>query len=362
MTLAMGAPLAVFRADAAPELGGGHVMRCLALAQALGESGWLSVFAGGPQTIETVPAISRMGHAWIELSGGAESEPAALESALGRPCDLLVVDHYGRGADFETACRKFARQVLSMDDEPNRAHDCDLLLDPAPGASAERYAGLVPPRCVLLIGPNYALLRRQFAQARPAALARRQPGHDVARIFVGMGATDPAGLTVTVLKGILAAQTDAVVDVVLGAASPHLADVQAVLASFGGKLRIHVDASDVAALMAAADLAVGAGGTSSFERCCLGLPTLTVIAAENQRRNAQAFAAAGAAVLLGDGSTLTAATVAAALRPLLADGPRRAALSSNAAALCDGQGALRVVRELVGRQGHEARNPRGARR
>ena len=343
MTLVTGAPVAVFRADAAPGLGGGHVMRCLALAQSLAESGWVSVFAGSPETIETVPAISRLGHAWIEISAGVESEASALRSRMPQGCDAIIVDHYGRDADFESACRGWAAQIFVIEDIPGRAHDCDFLLDPTPGKEPGDYAGLVPRGSRLLLGPNYALLRSQFAAARAPALARRADCPKLSRVFVNLGATDPSNLTSVVLAGIAASGLSLSVDVALGSAAPHVAAVQECAQKLGTNARVHVDVADIAALMAAADLAVGAAGSGSFERCCVGLPSLIVVAADNQRQVAAALVEAGAVVSLGEGSDLRPDRVAAAVRDFVMNESALLKFSKCAAALCDGRGAPRAA-------------------
>ena len=334
---------AVFRCDAGASMGGGHAVRCLALADALRDAGWTATFASTRETIDTVPAIARSGRDWIELPGAADGEPRLLAAKLPQGCDALIVDHYGRGGDFETACRGFAKRIFAIDDIPDRAHDCDLLLDATPGRKADEYARLVPPDCKLLMGGRYALLRRQFSEARAAALARRGNGEEVSRILVSMGATDPSDVTSVVLRGIARSGLKAAVDVVMGQASPHLSKVRALVASRAVEAHVHVEVSDVAALMTAADVAVGAAGASSFERCCLGLPSLVVVAAANQRQIAAALVGAGAAVSLGEAKTLREDDVAAALRNLAADAERRAKLARNAGMLCDGRGAARAA-------------------
>lgn len=338
---------AVFRCDAAPEMGGGHAVRCMALAGALGDAGWRATFAGIRKTVETVPAIAQSGYGWWELSGPPESEPSALRSRAPGGCDALIVDHYGRDSDFESSCRGWAARIIAIEDIPGRAHDCDLLLDPTPGRAANDYAGLVPAGCQLLLGPNFALLRRQFAVAREAALGRRKESRDLSRLFVSFGATDPTNLTSVVLEGIAASGLACIVDVVVGSAAKHIESVRALANAMDGRVRLHVDVPGMAELMAAADLAVGAAGTTSYERCCLGLPSLIVIAADNQKQIAAALVNAGAAVSLGEGQALRPAHVARALQELARDPLRRARLSQNAWAVCDGRGASRAAISLA---------------
>jgi UDP-2,4-diacetamido-2,4,6-trideoxy-beta-L-altropyranose hydrolase len=340
-------PFAVFRADAAPDLGGGHVQRCLALAQALGDAGWRLAFAFRAPSLAIVPELATAAHELLALHGRVEDEPAELAALLPSGCDLLIVDHYARDQVFERACRDFAACIMALDDQPGRPHDCDLLLDATPGREPSAYRPFVPVRCQLLLGPDHALLRKQFAAARPGALARREPRETPRHLLVSIGMTDPGNLTSIVLDGVALSGLPLSVDVVLGCAAAHLARVRERIEALGRDARLHVDVADMASLMAAADLAIGASGSSSFERCCLGLPSLIVIAADNQRQFAEALVKAGAVESLGDGKTLTPERVAEALQVLMADAGRRQLLSRNAAALCDGAGTLRVMVALI---------------
>ena len=324
---------AIFRADASAEIGGGHVMRCLALAEALeATGGWACRFATRPATGAMIPSMG----ASIELTGAPEDEPAALAGG----CDLLVVDHHGRDAAFERACRPQARRIMAIDDLADRRHDCDILLDQTAGRRAADYAGLVPPSCRLLMGSSHALLRPQFRAARAGALERRGHGGPVRRILVSLGASDPEDATSRVLDGIAASGVEAAIDVVLGAGAPHLAAVRERLAGLPQAAVLHHAVSNMAALMADADMAIGAAGTTSWERCCLGLPSLTVITADNQRDVAAALEDAGAARLVG------AADIADAVATLAGDADARAAMAISAAGLCDGRGLDRVVLAL----------------
>lgn len=341
----MTAPLAVFRADAAPDTGGGHVQRCLALAEALADAGWRAVFAFRAGTLETVPALQGSSLQLLPLEGAEEQEAALMSTRVGDGCDLLVVDHYGRGFDFEKDCRTFADRVMAIEDRPGRRHDCDLLLDPTPGRRAGDYEGLVPASCRLLLGPSCALLRGQFVKERQAVLARRMRGEKPERLFVSLGMTDPRNLTGAVLFGIAESATGLAVDFVIGSAAPHLAALRRRIAEFKLDARVHVDATNIAELMGAADLAIGAAGSSSFERCCLGLPSLVVIAAENQRDIAAALIETGAAEVLAQNDL--AAAVAEGLRRLCSDRQRRIAMAEAAARLCDGRGNARVAAELL---------------
>jgi len=332
---------AVFRADASPTLGGGHVVRCLALAEALRRSGFTCRFAVNEETTVAVPALARSSDRGL-IAIPSPADAVALERAVPDGCDLLVVDHYAWDADRERLCRPWARQILVIDDLANRRHDCDMLLDQTFGRDAADYADLTPAGCRRLVGSSYALLRPEFAAARHAALARRTSGR-LDRILISMGLTDPADGTSLVLAGILESGLPLPVDIVLGSAAPHLEAVRSLVRAHAGTVRLHTDVTDMTGLMREADLAFGAAGSSAWERCVLGLPTAFVVIADNQEKVAAGLSRAGAAISLGRISEVTRAAVADLVRDLHATPGQLAVMSARAARLCDGRGAARVA-------------------
>jgi len=183
---------AIFRTDASVMIGGGHVRRCLVLADALAEAGWAISFVCSAEAANIVPGLGSRGFAVME--------PGALEKAPVR-CDLVVVDDYRLDATFERGARGWAKRILVVDDLANRPHDCDVLLDQSPGRARGAYAGLVPENCTLLLGPSYALLDRRFRAAR----GQRRATGKVERIFVNFGTTDTANATSLALDAIAAA-------------------------------------------------------------------------------------------------------------------------------------------------------------
>lgn len=342
----MSSPVAVFRCDASPYLGSGHVVRCLALADALRVAGWCCAFASTPDTAETVPALSASGHRLIELTDTA-CEPASLKAALPQSCDLLVVDHYQRDIQFEAACRPWASRILVIDDLADRLHDCDLLLDPTLGRKPADYATLTPETCRMLLGPDFALLRPQFLAARTAALERRKLQHATRRILVSLGGTDPSNISLKVLRGIILSGVKAAVDLVSGGAAPHLYELRTLAASTPLSISLHTAVEDMAGLMANADLAVGAAGTSAWERCTLGLPSLVLVIADNQELVAQSLVQAGAAVSLGRHEAVTEQQLATQIRALVTDSHHLDEMARYAAALCDGRGTQRTLLALL---------------
>lgn len=323
----------IFRCDASPAIGGGHVARCRALADAMTELGWRCVFAG------------MAGADAVPMAGDAAAQAAALRMRFPDGAALLVVDHYGLDAAFEHACRGWARRILVIDDLADRRHDCDILLDAGADADAARYRALVGDEARLLLGPGFAPLRAEFQRARVTAMARRAADTPARRVLVSFGSTDPRDATRRVLSALLPLRSEIAIDVAIGSAAPGLARLRQDL---DRSVTLHVDASDMAGLMSRADLGIGAGGTTIWERCCLGLPAVLLTLAENQRPNARALAARGAAIDLGDVGDGTAGAILDGVLGLLRDAGARRAMSTAAAALCDGRGVQRALVAMLG--------------
>ena len=318
-------------------------MRCLTLADALEEKRWLCRFVVGPETMVTVPKISSGKHEIVTLEQG---NPDFFPSTLATPVDLLIVDHYGLGDAFEKRCGLFSKRILVIEDMNNRQHDCDLLLDMTVDRREEEYAGLIPVHCTLLLGAEYTLLRPQFRHARAASLQRRSKVDSVGRILVGFGATDPENVTMQVLEALDRSKREVAVDVVLDRNAPHLGAVRARAERLLQPVQVHVSVTDMAQLMVQADLAIGAAGTTSWERCCLGLPTLIITLTDNQEQIARGLEARGAARNLQYYNRLTPDKIYEEISALCDNPKQLYQMSRRAMEVCDGQGVLLVVSKI----------------
>lgn len=346
------------RADASPEIGGGHVMRCLTLAHELARRGADVTFLVRPPTLETVPALVASGYPVVDVDDDPQSWCTAISARWpDGGADWVIVDSYRIGATEETALRTAARRVMVIDDLANRPHDCDLLLDQNLGRAASDYDGLVPPGATVLAGPRYALLRPEFAAARPAALARRAAAfaarEPVRCILVSLGLTDIGGITAEATQAVLEATSalaePPAIDVVVGAHAPSLPTLKAIAAG-QPQMTVHIDVDgpQMASLMAAADLAVGASGSSSWERCCLGLPTLMLVLADNQRAVAAELARLGAAVVLDHADLPQLLETGAGARLWITDRcAERSEMSQRASTIADGGGAAVISSYLL---------------
>ncbi|MDZ3993196.1 UDP-2,4-diacetamido-2,4,6-trideoxy-beta-L-altropyranose hydrolase [Pseudomonas sp. Teo4] len=338
------------RADASSSIGVGHAARCLALAHALRELGAQVSFACCLLDGHRRVAIEQEGFevfAWPQPqeAPGIErwsADIAALREVLPAHAefDWVIVDHYALDARWEQAARAFAQRVAVIDDLGDRAHAADLLLDQNFIANEALYAPLLTPACRRLLGPRYALVRPAF-QAAAISLAQQ-----ARRVLVSFGGFDVAGMLPRTLRAL--SELEGVqVTCIAGLRHPQrellgqLCDAQA-----GWELHDYVD--DLPARMAAADLFIGAGGGTTWERAALGLPSLCVSVAENQRANAEAMARAGMHLYLGEAGQVEVATLRQAIALLLDNQALRQCFAERSRALVDGRGAQRVAVALLG--------------
>ncbi|MBI1778536.1 MAG: UDP-2,4-diacetamido-2,4,6-trideoxy-beta-L-altropyranose hydrolase [Proteobacteria bacterium] len=328
-------PRAVFRCDAGPEVGTGHVMRNVAIADRLRDFGWRVAFMTNAETVTSVPhSLQSFEVRMIAPGGEAETLAATWPGGV----DLLVVDSYRLDAAAEGACRPHVGRLLAVDDLANRSHAADFLLDATPGRSTGSYEQLVPASTRLLLGPRFAPIRDPIAHRRRAALDRRAHPNALTRLLVTFGGADTRNGTAIALEAITRSGLNTSTDVVLGPAATNYAAISASTPSWA---RVHRDPSDFEDLVIAADLAIGACGVSALERCCLGLPTVLVVTADNQREIARGLAAAtGMPVVILDEQEAPR-RIAAALLSLREPGPRHRA-SQTAMQLVDGRGLQRL--------------------
>lgn len=360
----------VFRADASLQMGSGHVMRCLTLADALKAQGAQCHFISRKHAGHLLEVIRQRGHAVTALPASNLSSATAIDPvpqpahAAWLGCDWptdaqqagailtdlqpdwLVVDHYALDQRWEEAVMPHFRKLLVIDDLADRPHRCDLLLDQNLGRQPEHYAPRVPAHCQVLTGSHYALLRPEFAELRPYSLQRRQAQPALRQLLITMGGVDQPNATGQVLQALqtCALPQECRITVVMGLTAPWLQNVRELAAQMPWPTEVVVNVSDMARRMADSDLAIGAAGSTSWERCCLGLPTLMVVLAENQRPGAQALEAACAARLIGVVSDIATQLPLAVLD--LIDSECRRHMSLAASAITDGQGVSRILKAI----------------
>ncbi len=351
----------VFRTDATSRIGTGHFMRCLTLAEELQHHGVQIRFASRdlPQYLRDMletkgmelaslesdatpyPAGDLAHSHWLNASQAQDAQ-ATKQALSGREWDWLIVDHYALDARWENALRPSAGHIMAIDDIADRYHDCDVLLDQNLYADMqERYAGKVPAQCRQLLGPRYALLRDEFRESRKQARQRTGPVKRILVFFGGMDADNYTGRAIEALAGLEVGAWQ--VDVVIGMQHPCREQIEKLCESHG--YHCHVQTKRMAELMAHADLAIGAGGSAMWERCCLGLPALSVCVADNQRRQIADAAEQGLIYSLSGDNELTSA-LWGHISSLLENEPLRKLISRVAMQEVDGLGVNRVAAAL----------------
>lgn len=360
-----------FRVDAGVEMGGGHLVRCMCLAAELHSSGVVEcIFIMREHHAGFIESVRQAGFDVVVLplefqpdyscgdyvqwlGGSLNRELEMLLSEFERRgfsnSDWLVVDHYGLDSGYELEVKKSGVKVAVIDDLVNRQHQCDLLIDQTCGRLIDEYKSLVNKSARLCVGHQYCLLRPEFRQWRKVALARRESFIAINQILVNFGSTDPSNITSEVLAHIKdwCIAENIILNVVLGSASPYIQDVEKVVSTIPQAV-LHVDARNMAELMTYADIAIGAAGSATWERCSLGLPTLLVKTAENQSDVIDRMSSLGGTVfhdlLSKNQPELFLSEFAMLTR-------NYQAISVQAASLVDGRGVERVKNILIGGDG-----------
>ena len=363
---ALAQPRIAFRTDASLQIGTGHVMRSLSLADALREQGARCTFICRPHCGHLLHMIAQRGHHAVALPNDGttthhmpadpvhaawlgtdwQTDAQQTRKALGgESVDWLVVDHYALDHRWEQALRPHCQNLMVIDDLADRAHDCDILLDQNLGRSAQDYGGLLKPHTTTFISPQYALLRPEFAQLRSQSLARRAEPK-LKHLLITMGGVDKDNATGQVLKALTACHfpTDLGITVVMGPHAPCLAEVQQQAGQMQWPTQVLVGVNAMAQLMADSDLCIGAAGSTSWERCCMGLPTLLLVLADNQLQGAQALEKAAAALVVAN-----AQNVSQVFEKHMQSGVsvQLKSLALAAAAVSDGLGVQRIVAAML---------------
>jgi UDP-2,4-diacetamido-2,4,6-trideoxy-beta-L-altropyranose hydrolase len=332
--------------DCGPRIGGGHVMRCLTLARALTARSAAVAFAANPMAQEVLTVFGARDMATYAVSDDvAEAARQAVGWAQAFGADAVLLDHYQLSFAQEAALRD-GRRLAVIDDLADRLRPADLIINPGYGRTPGDYTGLVHEEAVVLAGPEFALVRPEFAAHRDAALLRRREGGHLKHVLISLGLTDVEGITGRVVRALEPHLEGMILDVVVGDAAPSLPALRERAKTDCG-LRLHVDSHVMAELMSQADIAVGAGGSSTWERATLGLPTVTVVLADNQRPMAEAMARVGLTLAVDARAEDFEAQLVAAVRRLVDDAALRRWLFEAPCHACDGLGADRVAEALL---------------
>ncbi len=335
----------LIRADASLAIGTGHVMRCLALAQAWQDAGGNAIFAMADAPLAVKERLRNEGFEVARLGvlvGSAADAEETAQLAQKHDASWVVVDGYEFGAEYQASLKRRGRNVLFIDDNGHAGrYSADLVLNQNVYADEVLYRNR-ELSTKLLIGPQFAMLRREFAAWRNW---KRETPAIVRKVLVTMGGSDPHNITERVLHVILA-KRELEATVVVGGSNPHLHELRELIERHRGTVHMVENATNMPELIASADVAVAAAGTTSLEMCFLGLPALLIVLADNQRAAAEELGRRGIAIHLGGDAT--PGLLAEHLASLLASAERRQAMSEMGRKLVDDRGAERVAAKLNG--------------
>ncbi|MGE8064017.1 UDP-2,4-diacetamido-2,4,6-trideoxy-beta-L-altropyranose hydrolase [Pseudomonas sp. NPDC089569] len=347
----------LIRSDASPNIGSGHIARCLTLARVLRRQGSHVAFACRLLPGHRLDALQAEGFETFSLPERYDGEDpqqaiesmlpwqadvAALDVLLERhpAFDWILVDHYGLDHQWQTAARRWAPRIAAVDDLATRAYTVDLLLNQNLSGTAQDYRSLLPPGCRTLFGPRYAMLREEFRC--PAIEIKPQ----ARRVLVNFGGFDAAMQTHHAMLALVDFP-ELEVDFVAGADNPAWAQMQ-ILAASKPNWRLHSYVSDFYRLMTEADLFIGAGGGTSWERAAMGLPTICIAVSNNQLANGEVMATFGAHVFMGAREQVSVEQLRLAIGFVAGNQGLRQSLALRSRQLVDGRGVQRVAAALMG--------------
>lgn len=338
----------IVRVDASVALGTGHVMRCLAVAQAWQDAGGACVFAMREVTAATEERVRSEGIkvALLQVPAGSVQDAAQLvELTRAESASWVIMDGYHFDDEYQRVLKRAGIKLLFVDDFGHARHYfADLVLNQNVQASETLY-GEREPHTILLLGPRYAMLRREFESWREWRRDVPSAGH---RVLVTLGGSDPENVTAIVIHALGMMQVVGLeAAVVVGGSNPHSESLERAASPFSGILRLRRSVSSMGELMAWADAAVSAAGSTCWEMCLLGLPAILIDLAENQRPVAQELGRKGLAIHLGSTRDVTPQKIADELTSMLASPQLRAAISRRERELVDGRGAHRVVHAML---------------
>lgn len=350
-----------FRTDASIQIGTGHFMRCLTLANELRKQGVQTFFLSRnlPMHLRDMLIMNDVGYmplgddeaensvdelahsSWLGASQAKDAKSTTKELS-GQIWDWLVVDHYALDARWESNLRPMVKKIMVIDDIADRKHDCDILLDQNYFVDMQnRYNDKVPIKSKLLLGPQYALLREEFRDLRSQLKVRTG---EVNKILVFFGGVDRDNYTMQTIQVLSEINTELHVDVVIGFQHPFKSEIK--IACVKNGFVFHEQTAYIAKLMADADLAIGAGGSAIWERCCLGLPSLLVALADNQISIARELSSIGACIYIGRSDIADLLELKKYLIELLDNRELIQQLSENAFSIADGLGVYKVMQQM----------------
>lgn len=346
----------VFRADASQEEGGGHLVRSLVIARELSKRGHDCILVTQEGSVDLLPggrdSLPKSNFLTKEIEKSDFDNAQALYNSLPENwnADLAFIDSYRLQKSYQTHVRKFSPKIAVMEDMPVREHDADFLIDPTYNRKTNEYKDLLTTQAIIKTGVDFAPLREEFALYRDQSIERResQKADSTKHLVISMGLSDPLNATKFAMEALLALDRDLDFDltVVLGKNSPHQNQIEELAKQFKKPATLLIAHNQMAKLMSVCDLVLGGGGSSSWERCCLGVPSIQLILARNQEDVTNSLAERGAVISFCYSNALNKTRVTSAVNTYLTNNDLLLQTSRAASKICDGDGAWRIANEL----------------
>jgi len=359
----------IFRTDSSYDIGTGHLMRCLTLANYLKSSGHKCSFIcrnlpGNIMSqvkksnfyLHELPASAKnnklnisKSFSYLDWLGVSQEKDAdeCLSFIKSKKVDIIIVDHYSLDIDWEKLVKNSNYKIFVIDDLANRSHDCNFLLDQSLGRKISDYLCLLPSNTKLMCGPKYSLLREEFRIKRKESLQRRSLFR-LKKILINLGGVDKHNITVKVMKALEKSNLpdNFYVCIVAGKKNKNIPNIEKVK----NKSRLIIDlkkqTNKMAKLLLDTDLAIGAAGTTSWERCCLGVPSIVIPIAENQNQIAINLMLSNASISIVN-SEKGYADMVKIINSFLLDSNKLKSLSEISSSIVDGHGVQRVTNMIL---------------
>ena len=346
----------LIRADASSLIGSGHIMRCLTLAVELKKHAVAVTFLTRSHEANLNHLILQFGFNIIFLEqmpiqnalSGYQKWLGCQENEDAQECishlktnhyDWVIIDHYALGELWQNAIRPYVNFIMVIDDLANRTHDADLLLDQNYLIKTDSYEHLVPFGCNLLMGAKFALIRDEFLQYRDQSLAKIRP-KNVKSLVISMGGSDPNNMSEHILQELALCSDNQFnnITLIVGEQNKHRQQLESFIQTLDLNISLKVGVTNMAQILSQTDLVIGAAGSSSWERCCLGIPTIQVVLAENQKLIADNLSSNDIAILYIKNKLC---------QQIKKIESQLQYFSQNASNVCDGLGTQRVIQTIL---------------
>ena len=256
--------------------------------------------------------------------------------------NILIIDNYQLSKKWETYAKPFVHKLIVIDDLPNRSHNCDLLIDQNLHTKVNGlYKGLIPSNCIKLIGPKFSMIRKEFRMMRKSVKPRTFP---IKKILVSFGGSDIENQTLVALNSIKKMNGKINVDVVVGKANKCKKTLK-IFCNKNKHFTYYEQIDNIADLMLSSDLSIGSSGSTTWERCSLGLPAIVSISSNDQRDTANSLSKKKCVINLGDVKKVKESSYINAITNLKKNDLRN--MSKNSMSLVDGNGTQRILKHIL---------------